>query len=85
MRILFGENSKLVNLEHPFNFDIHVMTHFLGSDGCLADLMVFLRAQSLFAILHSRLDDILPAECVIIYLRTIYFQMFSVDLFGNTT
>ena len=68
-----AENSKLVNLEHPFNFDMHVMTHFLGSDGCLADLMVFLRAQSLFAILHSRLDDILLAKCVIIYLRTIYF------------
>ena len=63
-----AENSKLVNLEHPFNFDMHVMTHFLGS----ADLMVFLRAQSLFAILHSRLDDILPAECVIIYLQTIF-------------
>ena len=45
---------------------------FFGSDGCLADLMVFLRAQSLFAILHSRLDDILPAECVIIYLRTVF-------------
>ena len=67
-----AENSKLVNLEHPFNFDMHVMTHFLGSDGCLADLMVFLRAQSLFAILHSRLDDILPADCVIIYLRTVF-------------
>ena len=52
---------------------MHIVTHFLGSDGCLADLMVFFRAQSLFAILHSRLDDILPAECVIIYLRTIYF------------
>ena len=36
-------------------------------------MMVFLSAQSLFVILHSRLDDILPAECVIIYLRTIYF------------
>ena len=35
--------------------------------------MVFLCAQSLFAILHSRLDDILPAECVTIYLRIIYF------------
>ena len=45
----------------------------MSSDGGLADLMVFLSAQSLFAILHSRLDDILPAECVIIYLRTIYF------------
>ena len=73
MRILFGGKFSACKpwIPHQFWF-MHMMTHFLGSDGCLADLMVFLRAQSLFAILHSRLDDILPAECVIIYLRTVF-------------
>ena len=71
MRILFDRKfSAWIPLQFWY---MHVMTHFLGSDGGLADLMVFLSAQSLFAILHSRLDDILPAECVIFYLQIMYF------------